>query len=139
MSRFDLVIFDCDGVLVDSERLAVRTESQILTELGWPLTEAEVIERFVGRSAIYMQAVIEEKMANAKGGVAASTHDRGSNVETATRGGPFSGRPGCCRCRWYRGCCRCCCRGRHWSNSTSRCRPRAARSAAAAGRPRRAH
>jgi HAD superfamily hydrolase (TIGR01509 family) len=62
MSRFDLVIFDCDGVLVDSERLAVRTESQILTELGWPLSEAEVIERFVGRSAIYMQSVIEKKL-----------------------------------------------------------------------------
>jgi HAD superfamily hydrolase (TIGR01509 family) len=60
MSRFDLVIFDCDGVLIDSERLAVRTESQILTELGWPLTEAEVIERFVGRSDVYMQSVIEQ-------------------------------------------------------------------------------
>jgi HAD superfamily hydrolase (TIGR01509 family) len=60
MSRFDLVIFDCDGVLIDSERLAVRTESQILAELGWPLTEAQVIERFVGRSSVYMQAVIEE-------------------------------------------------------------------------------
>jgi len=62
MSRFDLVIFDCDGVLIESERLAVRTESQILTELGWPLTEADVIERFVGRSARYMQSVIEEKI-----------------------------------------------------------------------------
>jgi HAD superfamily hydrolase (TIGR01509 family) len=62
MSRFDLVIFDCDGVLIDSERLAVRTESQILTELGWPLSEAEVIERFVGRSSVYMQTVIEEKI-----------------------------------------------------------------------------
>jgi HAD superfamily hydrolase (TIGR01509 family) len=62
MSRFDLVIFDCDGVLIDSERLAVRTESQILTELGWPLTEAEVIERFVGRSSVYMQSVVEEKI-----------------------------------------------------------------------------
>ena len=62
MSRFDLVIFDCDGVLVDSERLAVRTESQILTELGWPLSEAEVVDRFVGRSSVYMQAVIEEKL-----------------------------------------------------------------------------
>jgi HAD superfamily hydrolase (TIGR01509 family) len=62
MSRFDLVIFDCDGVLIDSERLAVRTESQILTELGWPLSEADVIERFVGRSAAYMQSVIEEKI-----------------------------------------------------------------------------
>jgi HAD superfamily hydrolase (TIGR01509 family) len=62
MSRFDLVIFDCDGVLIDSERLAVRTESQILTELGWPLTEAEVIERFVGRSSLYMQSVIQEQI-----------------------------------------------------------------------------
>ena len=62
MSRFDLVIFDCDGVLIDSERLAVRTESQILTELGWPLSEADVIERFVGRSSVYMQSVIEEKI-----------------------------------------------------------------------------
>jgi HAD superfamily hydrolase (TIGR01509 family) len=62
MSRFDLVIFDCDGVLIDSEHLAIRTESQILTELGWPLTEAEVVELFVGRSSVYMQSVIEEKL-----------------------------------------------------------------------------
>jgi len=62
MSRFDLVIFDCDGVLIDSERLAVRTETQLLGELGWPLSEAEVIDRFVGRSSRYMQAVIEEKI-----------------------------------------------------------------------------
>ena len=51
MRHFDLVIFDCDGVLVDSERLAVRTESKILSDLGWPLTETEIVERFVGRSA----------------------------------------------------------------------------------------
>jgi HAD superfamily hydrolase (TIGR01509 family) len=62
MSRFDLVIFDCDGVLIDSERLAIRTESQILTELGWPLSEAEVIERFVGRSSVHMKSVIEEQI-----------------------------------------------------------------------------
>lgn len=62
MSDFELVIFDCDGVLVDSERLAVRTESQILAELGWPLSEAEVVERFVGRSAAYMQTVIEQHL-----------------------------------------------------------------------------
>lgn len=62
MSRFDLVIFDCDGVLIDSERLAVRTESEILAELGWPLTQTEVIERFVGRSSAHMQNVIEEKI-----------------------------------------------------------------------------
>ncbi|MFZ0664199.1 MAG: HAD family hydrolase [Acidimicrobiales bacterium] len=60
MNRFDLVIFDCDGVLVDSERLAVRTEVEILGSLGWPLTESQVIDRFVGRSAAYMQGEIEQ-------------------------------------------------------------------------------
>ncbi|HXY28619.1 MAG TPA: HAD family hydrolase, partial [Acidimicrobiales bacterium] len=57
--RHDLVIFDCDGVLVDSERLAVRTEAQILASLGWPLAEDEIVERFVGRSAAFMQGEIE--------------------------------------------------------------------------------
>jgi HAD superfamily hydrolase (TIGR01509 family) len=62
VNRFDLVIFDCDGVLVDSERLAVRTEVEILGSLGWPMTEAEVIDRFVGRSAAYMQGEIEQHL-----------------------------------------------------------------------------
>jgi HAD superfamily hydrolase (TIGR01509 family) len=61
-NRFDLVIFDCDGVLVDSERLAVRTEAAILGDLGWPLTEAEIIERFVGRTAIHMHQAIEAQL-----------------------------------------------------------------------------
>jgi HAD superfamily hydrolase (TIGR01509 family) len=56
---FDLVIFDCDGVLVDSERIAVRIDVIVLERLGWPLTEAEVIERFVGRSEEYMVGEIE--------------------------------------------------------------------------------
>jgi HAD superfamily hydrolase (TIGR01509 family) len=59
MTRFELVIFDCDGVLVDSERLAVRTEAVVLAELGWPLSEAEIVERFVGRSAAYMHGEVE--------------------------------------------------------------------------------
>ena len=62
MSRLDLVIFDCDGVLVDSERLAVRIEAEILSRLGWPLTEADIVERFVGRSAAYMHQEIERHL-----------------------------------------------------------------------------
>lgn len=62
MNRFDLVIFDCDGVLVDSERLAVRTEVEILSALGWPLTASDVVERFVGRSAAYMHREIERHL-----------------------------------------------------------------------------
>jgi beta-phosphoglucomutase-like phosphatase (HAD superfamily) len=54
-----LVIFDCDGVLVDSERIAVRIDVAVLTELGWPMAEAEVIERFMGRTDEYMASQIE--------------------------------------------------------------------------------
>ena len=64
MSRFDLIIFDCDGVLVDSERLAVR-EAEIISNLGWPLTEAEIVERFVGRSVGYMQSEVERHIGRA--------------------------------------------------------------------------
>ena len=45
-----LVIFDCDGVLVDSERLVVEIEAQTLTEMGWPIAFDEVVRRFVGGS-----------------------------------------------------------------------------------------
>jgi HAD superfamily hydrolase (TIGR01509 family) len=54
-----LVIFDCDGVLVDTERIAVRIDVIVLAELGWPMTETEVVERFMGRSDEEMTADIE--------------------------------------------------------------------------------
>jgi hypothetical protein len=57
--RHDLVIFDCDGVLVDSERLSIRLDVELLRELGWPLTEDEVVERWVGRTDAAMRAEIE--------------------------------------------------------------------------------
>lgn len=56
MPAFELVIFDCDGVLVDSERLTVRVDAHVLAAFGWPLTEEEIIERFVGRSDATMRA-----------------------------------------------------------------------------------
>jgi HAD superfamily hydrolase (TIGR01509 family) len=59
---WDLVIFDCDGVLVDSERIGVKIDVRVLGELGWRLSEAEVIERFVGRSEAYMVSEIEAKL-----------------------------------------------------------------------------
>ncbi len=54
-----LVIFDCDGVLVDTERIAVKIDVVVLARLGWTLTEAEVIERFMGRSDEEMTREIE--------------------------------------------------------------------------------
>lgn len=35
---FDLVIFDCDGVLIDSESLACRIDAEELTRIGFPIT-----------------------------------------------------------------------------------------------------
>lgn len=55
----ELVIFDCDGVLVDTERISVRVDVAVLAELGWELTEAEVVERFVGRADADIRRDIE--------------------------------------------------------------------------------
>jgi HAD superfamily hydrolase (TIGR01509 family) len=45
---FDAIIFDCDGVLVDSEVLAIRGERAALEALGLPYTPEEYVRRFVG-------------------------------------------------------------------------------------------
>lgn len=60
--RFDLVVFDCDGVLVDSERLSVRLDKEFLGQLGWELTVAEIVERWVGRTEAAMKAEIAEHL-----------------------------------------------------------------------------
>ena len=54
-----LLIFDCDGVLVDSEPLACRLDAELLTECGFPFTTEEVMRRFVGVSLKDMIAHIE--------------------------------------------------------------------------------
>src|SRR5262245_1242579 len=62
MSPIELVIFDCDGVLVDSEQISIRVEAQVLSELGWPITPQEVLERFVGRTDADILAEIESTL-----------------------------------------------------------------------------
>jgi HAD superfamily hydrolase (TIGR01509 family) len=49
-SKFGLVIFDCDGVLVDSELITNRVFAQMLNDLGIAVTLEDMFERFVGRS-----------------------------------------------------------------------------------------
>lgn len=50
MSDYKLVIFDCDGVLVDSERITNQVFVEMLNELGLPLTLDDMFEQFVGHS-----------------------------------------------------------------------------------------
>jgi HAD superfamily hydrolase (TIGR01509 family) len=57
-----LVIFDCDGVLVDSETLACQLEVERFAEIGMPMTPAEITERFLGRSYAFVNAVIAEHL-----------------------------------------------------------------------------
>jgi len=60
MSRFELVIFDCDGVLVDSERITNTIFCAMLNELGLPLSLDDMFERFVGLSMPQCTALITE-------------------------------------------------------------------------------
>ena len=62
MTRPDLVVFDCDGVLVDTERLTVVVEARVLGELGWPISPAEVVERWMGKSSAANLADVEARL-----------------------------------------------------------------------------
>jgi HAD superfamily hydrolase (TIGR01509 family) len=58
-ARFDAVIFDCDGVLVDSEPVTCGVLAQMLRELGADISDAQTIERFVGKTVREETATIE--------------------------------------------------------------------------------
>jgi HAD superfamily hydrolase (TIGR01509 family) len=60
MSRFELVIFDCDGVLVDSEHITNQIFCHMLNELGLSVTLDDMFERFVGLSMPQCLALITE-------------------------------------------------------------------------------
>ena len=61
----DLVIFDCDGVLIDSELIACSADAEALSEIGYPITTEDVIERFAGVPADAMYKTIETGMGRA--------------------------------------------------------------------------
>lgn len=62
---FDLVIFDNDGVLVDSESHAQLVLSKLLTDLGLPTTPEECFAQFLGSSLSSIRARAEQRLARA--------------------------------------------------------------------------
>jgi HAD superfamily hydrolase (TIGR01509 family) len=60
---FDLVIFDNDGVLVDSEGHAQLVLSKLLTELRLPTTPEECFAQFLGSSLASIRALTEQRLA----------------------------------------------------------------------------
>lgn len=63
--EFDAVLFDCDGVLVDSEPITNGVLRQMLAEAGWALSQAECEELFVGRTVRDQRARIERETGQA--------------------------------------------------------------------------
>jgi HAD superfamily hydrolase (TIGR01509 family) len=63
--NFDLVIFDCDGVLVDSELISCRAHAQTLSRHGYAITEQQVLERFLGVSDREARLTIEAESGRA--------------------------------------------------------------------------
>jgi HAD superfamily hydrolase (TIGR01509 family) len=60
--NFDLIIFDCDGVLVDSEVISCRAHADVLTRHGYPITSDQVLKRFLGVSDREARQTIETEM-----------------------------------------------------------------------------
>jgi HAD superfamily hydrolase (TIGR01509 family) len=61
-AKVDLVIFDCDGVLVDSELISCRAHSQMLTRHGYPITADQVLDRFLGVSDREARLIVEAEL-----------------------------------------------------------------------------
>jgi HAD superfamily hydrolase (TIGR01509 family) len=60
--RVELVIFDCDGVLVDSEVISCRAHAETLTRHGYPITADQVLTRFLGVSDREARLTIETEL-----------------------------------------------------------------------------
>lgn len=58
----ELVIFDCDGVLVDSEPVANRTFASLLREQGLELTQEQMFDNFVGFSLRHCLQVAQQML-----------------------------------------------------------------------------
>jgi HAD superfamily hydrolase (TIGR01509 family) len=59
LKRFDAVLFDCDGVLVDSEPITNGVLRDMLEELGWKLSPQECMRIFLGKAVKDERGLIE--------------------------------------------------------------------------------
>jgi HAD superfamily hydrolase (TIGR01509 family) len=57
--NFEAILFDCDGVLVDSEAITCGVLRDMFEEQGWRMTLAECMQRFVGHTVKSQRTVIE--------------------------------------------------------------------------------
>src|SRR5512140_140678 len=63
--RIEMVIFDCDGVLVDSEAIGNRVFAEAATEAGVAMSASEAFQLFRGRRMADCVALIEDRLGRA--------------------------------------------------------------------------
>jgi len=70
-----LVIFDCDGVLIDSEAIFCAVDAEALTSLGYPTASSTISERFAGvPHRVAWQTLDEEYRLNLPGDWVDNSH-----------------------------------------------------------------
>ena len=62
--KIELIIFDCDGVLVDSERISNGVVAELLTEEGLSMDGSDATRLFAGTNVGYIQKYFEEQTGN---------------------------------------------------------------------------
>lgn len=60
--RYRHIVFDCDGVLVDTEAIAVRVEAELFREFGHPLDDAIIADLFTGKSDVFQAQWLSERI-----------------------------------------------------------------------------
>lgn len=91
MNKFELVIFDCDGVLVDSERITSTVLCTMLNELGLSLSLQDMFELFVGKSMAQDVALITELLSQPPPGDFEANFRRRSTAALAAGIEPVAG------------------------------------------------
>jgi len=61
MTQPELVIFDCDGVLVDSEIIAARVEAELISRAGFEISAEELAETYAGLTFKDILLKVEER------------------------------------------------------------------------------
>lgn len=74
MNKIDLLIFDCDGVLIDSEPIAARTLAHAITHAGIAMTPRDVLVEFTGKSEPELRNILLERGLSAVDAVFAKWH-----------------------------------------------------------------
>jgi HAD superfamily hydrolase (TIGR01509 family) len=60
-TKFNLIIFDCDGVLIDSELISCGIQAEALSRLGYRTSSHDIMRRFTGVPTREMYRIIEEE------------------------------------------------------------------------------